>query len=222
MSGLGVLIKAKRKVEGLSLREFSKKCNLSHTYIKNLEDFLPGSGQEVTPTIDSIDKIPRALDMSLEEILKETGYIKDHYWRFEPANLKLIRGNKTFQEITDDIYTKTGHQIDSYIYEDLENGNDENPSPFIIDLLAKYSGVAHSFFYKKNSPADLEDARKNVPYHYYGEEKDVLSHIKDNRLKEFITEPANLEYLKLAKELNEKKIPVETVKNFLKLITELR
>jgi transcriptional regulator with XRE-family HTH domain len=73
MSLLSDLIRTKRLNNGFSLREFSEKCGLSHTYIKNLEESDPRTGKEIVPTVESLGKIAKALNMSLEELLKEIG-----------------------------------------------------------------------------------------------------------------------------------------------------
>jgi len=217
MGHLSNLIKTRRQSAGFSLREFSEKCGLSHTYIKNLEETDPRTGKEIVPTVESLDKIARALNMTLEELLKEIGYIKkDKNLNFEGSNLKMIRGNKSYKDITDDIFLKTNRKIDPSIYEDMEKGNDESPSPILVDILANYSGVDRSFFYRKNSPDDLRRAQLSEPYRVYDDhKKSPLDHIKNADLKEFISNPENIDYLLLAKELKSKKIKVKFIRDMI-------
>ncbi|MCX7920906.1 MAG: helix-turn-helix domain-containing protein [Clostridia bacterium] len=216
MTRLSDLIKSRRKNAGLSLREFSDLCGLSHTYIKNLEDSKPGAGKEVAPTIDSLAKVAHALNMSLEDLLKESGYIlEDKVKRFYPSNVKLIRGSKTYEDISQDIYLKTGENIDPFVYEDMEKGYDTVPSPLLIDILAKYAEVDSSFFYRKNTIDDWSLSKNNNPYKYTIPKKDVGLYIKDAELREFINNPANEEYLRLAKEFSDKKLKIKFIRNML-------
>ncbi|MDP4183030.1 MAG: helix-turn-helix transcriptional regulator [Bacillota bacterium] len=217
MGHLSNLIKARRQSAGFSLREFSEKCGLSHTYIKNLEETDPRTGKEIVPTVESLDKIARALNMSLEELLKEIGYIKkDASVKFEASNLKMIRENKSYKSITDDIAAKTGRIIDPSVYEDIEKGNDDNPSPILVDILANYIGVERSFFYRKNTSDDLRRALISEPYRIYDDrKKGPLDHINNEELKEFISNPENTDYLLLAKELKSKKIKVKFIRDMI-------
>lgn len=68
---LGKIIKNYRDKNNLSLRDFAKKCNLSYTYISMLEK---GSNYRtnklLSPTLDAVNKIAFALNMSLENLLK--------------------------------------------------------------------------------------------------------------------------------------------------------
>jgi transcriptional regulator with XRE-family HTH domain len=77
MVKLGELIKAKRAELGLSLREFANLCTMSHSYIRNLEDGDPRTGRNIVPTLEYLEKLAPALSMSLEELLKEIGFIQD-------------------------------------------------------------------------------------------------------------------------------------------------
>ena len=70
MKTLGEIIKEYRQENSLSLREFSKKCGLSHTYIDKLEKGVdPRSGKPVEPTIDVLEKVSSALSINLQELL---------------------------------------------------------------------------------------------------------------------------------------------------------
>ncbi|MGB9808654.1 MAG: helix-turn-helix domain-containing protein [Caldanaerobacter sp.] len=74
---LGELIKKFREENKMSLREFAKKAGLSHSYINNLENGIdPRSGKEVMPTIETLKKIAQAMNMELNDLLKQIGYIK--------------------------------------------------------------------------------------------------------------------------------------------------
>ncbi|MBF0487205.1 MAG: helix-turn-helix transcriptional regulator [Nitrospirae bacterium] len=61
-------LKSKRIEKGLSLREFSIKCGVSHSYIHNLEK----GTKEVT--LKTLLKILDALDVSIFKFFREIGY----------------------------------------------------------------------------------------------------------------------------------------------------
>ena len=76
METLGSIIKNFRDTNNLSLREFSRKCNLSHTYIDKLEKGVdPRSGKPVEPTLDVLEKISSAINISLDDLLTKLGKI---------------------------------------------------------------------------------------------------------------------------------------------------
>lgn len=68
---LGNLIKEYREKNKLSLREFAKKCGLSHTYISALEKNIDSrTGKPIAPTLDTVKYISKGMNMPIEEILK--------------------------------------------------------------------------------------------------------------------------------------------------------
>lgn len=76
MNKLGNFIKQYRLEHSLSLREFAKLCNLSHTYIDKLEKGIePRTGKVVEPTLDAIEKISSAMNLSLDSLLVSIGKI---------------------------------------------------------------------------------------------------------------------------------------------------
>jgi len=140
MVRLGDMIKAKREQLGLSLREFAERCNLSHSYIKNLEDGDPRTGKDIVPTFCSVEKLAPVFDMTVEDMLKEIGYIQ----------------------------------------------NDEKVM---------------------NRPSNKRG------YNYTPPAESVLSIRED--LRQFVLNPENEEYIRLAKELREKNIKVKFIRDAL-------
>ncbi len=68
---LGEIIKNYRLEHDLSLRDFSKRCDLSYTYISMLEkgsDYR--NNKPLSPTLDAVNKIASGLGISLEDLLK--------------------------------------------------------------------------------------------------------------------------------------------------------
>jgi transcriptional regulator with XRE-family HTH domain len=214
MNKLGDLIKAKRESMKLSLREFADMCNVSHSYIKNLEDGDPRTGRNISPTLDYLERIAPVLGMSLEDLLKKTGYIQGEKNEFYCTNLKFVRGDKSYEEICMEIEEKTTVKIEPSVYEAVEKGLDKNPSPLFIDVLAKFANIDRFFFYRRNTLGLWEYAKKVFPYQQTEPRNEVLLNIPEDMLK-FISDPLNLEYLILAKELSEKKIKVKLVRDVL-------
>lgn len=76
MNQLGKFIKQKRKELGLSLRDFAEMCEISHSYLDNLEKGRDArSGKPVSPTIETLQKLAFGLKISLIEILRIGGFI---------------------------------------------------------------------------------------------------------------------------------------------------
>ncbi|HDX9707811.1 TPA: helix-turn-helix domain-containing protein [Bacillus thuringiensis] len=74
---LGTIIKNYRLTNKLSLREFARKCDVSHTYIDKLEKgFDPRSGKPIEPTLLVIEKISSAMNKSNKTLLEELDFIE--------------------------------------------------------------------------------------------------------------------------------------------------
>lgn len=66
-----------RKYRGKqSLREFAKKCGISHTHLDSIEKGIdPRSGKSVRVTIDTLEKIAKAMNMTINELLINSGEV---------------------------------------------------------------------------------------------------------------------------------------------------
>ena len=61
-----------------SLREFANKCGISHTHLDSIEKGIdPRSGKAVRITIDTLKKIAKAMNMSINELLIKSGEVSD-------------------------------------------------------------------------------------------------------------------------------------------------
>jgi hypothetical protein len=150
MATLGEIIKTRRKLKHLSLRKFSKLCDLSHTYIENLERGTSPTGKRISPTIGALIRITKTLEMPLEQLLTEAGYIR---WKPRSINtnkIREIRKNLTYDDICKDIFRKTGNHFLPYMYENLEKGRNLTPPSILIDVLSEYTSKPKSFFYNDN------------------------------------------------------------------------
>ncbi len=198
MNKLGDLVRAKRLSLDLSLRDFAEKCKVSHTYIKKLENFDPRTGKEVTPSIKILSNIASVLEIPVKELIEKIGYPDKSKAGISPKDLKEIRGQMTYEEITDDIHMKVGERIEPEVYEAVEKGKEKSVSPFIAEMMEKYIIESSS----ELTPGNLTN---NKDY----------SDIHDKELLNFINSRKYVEYLYLAKEIKEKGLDVRNVRNIL-------
>lgn len=117
MKNLGDIIKEYRLDHDLSLREFSKKCGLSHTYIDKLEKGVdPRSQKPVEPTLDALEKISVAIDLSLDELLTLLGKINAN------SKVDINKNEKNVEELLEDtmaqILDQKGLMLNGQIVDD--------------------------------------------------------------------------------------------------------
>lgn len=117
MKNLGDIIKDYRLDHDLSLREFSKKCGLSHTYIDKLEKGVdPRSQKPVEPTLDALEKISAAIDLSLDELLTLLGKINAN------SKVDINKNEKNVEELLEDtmaqILDQKGLMLNGQIVDD--------------------------------------------------------------------------------------------------------
>lgn len=71
---LGEIIKEYRKIHRLSMDSFSEKSGLSKPYISMLEkNYNPKSKKKIIPTIDTISKCAKAMNMDFDELFNALG-----------------------------------------------------------------------------------------------------------------------------------------------------
>ena len=93
MKTLGELIKNYRKEQGLSLRDFEASCGISHSYIAKLEKGIDRrTGNPIEPTLDLVEKIARAMGLSLDSILRAIGKIDTPENSNQYGNTKAAQG----------------------------------------------------------------------------------------------------------------------------------
>ncbi|MEN6326043.1 MAG: XRE family transcriptional regulator [Syntrophomonas sp.] len=67
---LGKFLKRIRAEKDLSLRELSARTGLSHSYLNNLENGAdPRTGKPVSPTLPTLDKLAKGLDVPIDNII---------------------------------------------------------------------------------------------------------------------------------------------------------
>ncbi len=75
-NNLGNFIKTYRGDQ--SLREFASKCEISHTHLDSIEKGIdPRSGKRVRITIETLKKIAKAMNMTVNELLIKSGEVTE-------------------------------------------------------------------------------------------------------------------------------------------------
>lgn len=75
MNYIGEFIKRYRG--DMSLRDFAQKCDISHTHLDSIEKgYDPRTGKPVRVTVDTLKKIAKAMGMSINDLLIQSGDVK--------------------------------------------------------------------------------------------------------------------------------------------------
>lgn len=87
---LSDIIKDYRRENDLSLREFAERTNISYSYIAMLEKGMNyRTKKKLSPTLDALDKIARAMNMELDDLLA----------KMNNMNISLKRDTPSFNTI---------------------------------------------------------------------------------------------------------------------------
>ena len=82
----------------VSLRDFAKKCDISHTHLDSIEKgYDPRTGKPVRVTVDTLKKIAKAMNMSINDLLLKSGDVKVSELVFD--NAEPI-GNELIETVT--------------------------------------------------------------------------------------------------------------------------
>ncbi len=229
MSNLGEFFRQLRLSKNWSLREAARRMGLSYSYLSILEKGLdPKSGKETIPKPETLRAISKAYEYPYEDLLKAVGHLEDDYFSSLPfdlsiftGNLNLVKGDMTIEELSKDIFEKTGYnispgQIRSYLNGDIE------PFPGTINILCKYAQVTPRFWYVFNSKETLEQERKKYRESAavrstsgrFSKDFAVFTAMKED-IREWVTKEENMPYLRLAMEARKKEIDVNSLKAFI-------
>ena len=96
MNYIGDFIKQYRG--DISLRDFAKKCDISHTHLDSIEKgYDPRTGKPIRVTVDTLKKIAKAMNMSINDLLIKSGDVKVSDLVFDNAELV---GNELIETVT--------------------------------------------------------------------------------------------------------------------------
>jgi transcriptional regulator with XRE-family HTH domain len=68
---LGEIIKNYRTENDISMREFAKKADMSNAYVSMLEKGVDGRGKKIVPSIETINKVARACNMTFDALFNQ-------------------------------------------------------------------------------------------------------------------------------------------------------
>ncbi|MFZ5989269.1 MAG: helix-turn-helix domain-containing protein [Bacillota bacterium] len=205
------------------LKQLREENRLSQ---KDIADYLGITRQAVAsyelakrePDYDVLKKLADYFGVSVDYLLGRAN-CRDVNAVTVGKNIDLIRGNLTYVELSQDISSKLGALIFPDMLELYAKGE---RMPFVgtIKILAKYAQVRDSFFYAYNTPETYEkekelyklEVKQQKLTDTYDETSPVLDFMNDDDLKKWIVKESNLPYIKLAKEIQEARLPVEVLK----------
>lgn len=225
MSDLGDLFRQIRIQKNWSIRKAANKMGISYSYLSILEKGVdPRTGKISNPRPETLRIISKTYNYPYEELMKTAGYLEKDSKSGKAfdlsvfvSNINLIKGDMTIENLSEDIYTKTGYhvkasQIRSYLNGDIE------PFPGTFNILCKYAEVTLDFWYKYNTTETLEKERVK-----YGQSLQKRTFEKDNRdfvlfrklkkdVRDFIISESSLPYIKIAMEAQKSKLHPDTLK----------
>ena len=117
---LGKYLHNEREKRNMSLREFSELLGISHTYLNKLENGIdPRYGKPVSPTIETLNEISKALHVSLEYLLEVSGYVKTNNFEQEYQSFATPQEALSFILKQDMIADFGGYDLDSMSDEEI-------------------------------------------------------------------------------------------------------
>lgn len=206
----------------------------NHLSQKDLADYLGITRQAVAsyelskrqPDYEILRKIADFFGVSIDYLLGRTS-CKDINVLTVAKNIELIKGDMTFEEFSRDIFRKTGTMITPDMLELYVKG-EKIPYIGTIRVLAKYASVPESFFYRYNTyeaykhekELYIREVQQTGVDYYYGTESMVMSKLEhlELNLLQWIMNKNNLEYLKLAEEIQKSGIPVESIRSIMTVL----
>lgn len=144
---LGEFIKELRKEKGYTLREVAEKTGISNTYISNLEN-----GVKDSPSMETLFKLSRALDVNYTQLLEKSGYIN------EKDNILTKDEEKAFEAAA---FLQSSEEL-HLIYQQLEKSKSVEERTELL-----------------NRKERLEKRISKKWNHYDEIYKNVIEHIKD-------------------------------------------
>ena len=153
MPTIGELVKEYRQKQNLSMQAFGKMCDLSRAYIAILEKGInPTTGRTFTPTIETLEKIAKAMNISKIKLMEITDIAEldlnknnsgDDF--YQPLYLRIGSNIKSFREkhhLTQKEFAQIADVSDKAI-SSWETGN-KLPRIQALDKIAKHFNVPKS------------------------------------------------------------------------------
>ncbi|NLD50486.1 MAG: helix-turn-helix transcriptional regulator, partial [Clostridiaceae bacterium] len=211
------------------LKQLREQNRLSQ---KDIADYLGITRQAVAsyelakrePDYDVLKKLADYFGVSVDYLLGRAN-CRDVNAVTVGRNIDLIKGERTYLELSQDISRKLGALIFPEMLELYAKGE---RMPFVgtIKILAKYACVRDSFFYTYNTYESYKKEKELYKVEIsqekvtYNDERTmpVIGFIQDDDLKKWVVKESSIQYIKLAKEIQDAGLPVDVLKPLLSTI----
>lgn len=154
---LGALLEKVRTKKNLSLREAASLTGLGHSYIRDLElGINRKTGKKVIPSIHSLQKLAKAYNLNIYELLHKAGFIdiEDFQKNDRIANKELPNAIPLYESITS--ITKKVKEMTEHVYYPFTQNNNQPDFALTMDGNAMSGAGIHDgdlvFFQKLNHP----------------------------------------------------------------------
>lgn len=168
-----------------------------------------------TPDVDMQKRFADFFSVSVDYLIGRTDERTIAERRFHGANIVLVMGEMTYEELSEDIARKLNFPSDYndlFSAEYLESLASEeiSPTPQRISLLSTYAEVSPEFFYSINSNDNLIAEREM----YKKAHQNTLAYHLTGDMYNFVMDPQNTKYIKLAADIKSKGIDPEDIISF--------
>ena len=146
------------------------------------------------------------------------------------ANIKLIKGEFSFEELSKDIFRKTGTMITPEML-DLYTGGERMPFVGTIRVLSRYASVPESFFYRHNTLESYHQEKamyikevRQLGLEYFQDFNYTIPpalNYMDVNLAQWVMNKNSLQYIRLAREIQETALPVESVRSIIDVLKSI-
>lgn len=206
----------------------------NHLSQKDIADYLGITRQAVAsyelekrePDYKTLVKLADFFDISIDYLLGRSPG-KNINTMTVAANIKLIKGNLTFEDLSDEIFNKTHAKISADMLKSYASG-ERMPFMGAIKVLAQYASIPVSFFYKHNTYESYHQEKKMYVEEEQPKESEyscstdlkipLVLNFMDINLARWVLNKNNLEYIKLAREIQGIGILKEKADQFLNVL----
>ena len=194
---------------GMEQKQFAETFGLK---VSTLNGYVTGYR---SPDIDLQKRFADFFGVSVDYLIGRTDERTMSEKRFRGSNIELIKGNLTFGELSADISRKLNfpsEYSDLFSAEYLENLAAEKiiPTPQRINMLSTYAEVSPEFFYFINSNENLL-AERDI---YRKTHQNTFAYHLSGEMYDFVMDPQNEKYIKLAADIKSKGIDPEDIISF--------
>lgn len=138
MNNIGNFIKKYRG--NMSLREFAEKCGISHTHLDSIEKGVdPRTGKPVSVTVETLKKIATAMNMSINDLLIQSGDVKIEDLKFTNDSSAKFQIFNTEEEMIEHIKKESQQDLLEQYHAlfDKDDRLTEDQKKFFLDFLTE-------------------------------------------------------------------------------------